>query len=86
MILFYNKQTGEIHGHIQGRVHNEMQLNMWIGDKEHYGRIVVQFIVDEKGNYVPDHPQKDIIMELDQEPIKMNKYLVNTKTLELTIR
>jgi len=32
MILFYNKKTGNIFGVISGRVHDQAQMNMFIGN------------------------------------------------------
>jgi len=43
MILFYSKQSGEIVGTIDGRIHPEDQLKMWVGNKEETDRIVVQW-------------------------------------------
>jgi len=43
MILFYNKKSGLIEGTIEGRIHSEDHLKMWIGDKEETDRIVVQW-------------------------------------------
>ncbi|MEM5875574.1 MAG: hypothetical protein QXX45_03340 [Candidatus Aenigmatarchaeota archaeon] len=43
MIIFYNKKTGQIVGTIEGRIHQQDHLNMWIGDKNETDRIVVQW-------------------------------------------
>ena len=43
MIIFYNKKSGQIVGTIDGRVHDESHLKMWIGDKKETGRIVCQW-------------------------------------------
>ena len=43
MIVFYNKQTGDIVGTINGRVHPPQELKMWVGSKEENGRIVVEW-------------------------------------------
>jgi hypothetical protein len=43
MIIFYNKNTGIILGTIEGRVHNDLHLKMWIGDKTEIHRLVVQW-------------------------------------------
>jgi len=40
MIIFYNKKTGGIEGTIDGRVHSEDHLKMWIGDKKETDRII----------------------------------------------
>lgn len=41
MILFIDKKTGEIRGTIQGRVHTDAHLKMWIGDKNSTERVVI---------------------------------------------
>lgn len=43
MIIFYNKNTGEIAGAINGRVHSPQELEMWVGSKEENDRIVVEW-------------------------------------------
>ena len=43
MIIFYDKKTGVVKGTIEGRIHNEDHLKMWIGDKEKNGRLVVNW-------------------------------------------
>lgn len=43
MIIFTNKNTGEIVGTIDGRVHSEAQLKMWIGDKDKTERHIIEF-------------------------------------------
>lgn len=43
MILFYNKQTGNIIGTIDGRIHSEDHLKMWVGKKEETERIICQW-------------------------------------------
>lgn len=47
MIIFFNKKTGAIVGHIQGRFHTD-HMNMWIGDKKETDRIVVEWIPNGK--------------------------------------
>lgn len=66
MILFYNKKTGAIVGTIDGRVHTEDHLTMWVGSKEDNDRLVVEWKPtgqtttverikkDERGNEVVD--------------------------------
>lgn len=43
MIIFYNKNTGLIEGTIDGRVHGEQHLKMWVGDPKETDRIVIQW-------------------------------------------
>lgn len=43
MILFYDKNTGDIVGTIEGRIHDDKQLEAWIGEPSQIGRIVCQW-------------------------------------------
>lgn len=43
MIVFYSRDTGEIIGTIEGRVHTAGQLNMWIGEKQEVDRLVLDW-------------------------------------------
>lgn len=88
MIIFYKKQTGEIVGIIEGRIHSEQHLKMWVGSKEENDRIVCNWEVikkykDEKGRdisvYEPEN-NKDVIYQLDQKKIKLKDYKVDIKT------
>lgn len=45
MILFKDKSTGQIIGKIDGRVHSEAQLKMWIGDPETTERVIIDWEV-----------------------------------------
>lgn len=106
MILFYQKSDGAIIGTIDGRIHSEDHLKMWIGDKAQTDRIVVnwkpvryfdkdsyevpEWALDEEGNslvftadFEPNHPQKDIFIEIDKQPIKVYDYKVNVATKSL---
>ena len=92
MIIFYNKKTGEIEGTIDGRVHPESHLKMWVGNKEETDRIVVQWEIVEAeteeggvgaGVYEPITKQKDLFVELDAFPAKVREYKVDIKTGEL---
>ena len=69
MIIFYNKQTGNIVGTIDGRTHSKEHLTMWVGSKEENERIIVQWKRelehDKSGEviaiqFTPDHKQADI--------------------------
>lgn len=43
MIIFYNKQTGDITGTINGRVHPPAEKNMWVGSQADTARIIVEW-------------------------------------------
>lgn len=79
MIIFYNKKTGVIVGRIEGRVHNETHLNMWMGSHKENNRIVCNWILVGK-NYEPDSPQKEVYILLDQNLSLLSNYIVNPKT------
>lgn len=58
MIIFYNNNTGEITGTINGRIHSKRHLDMWIGERESTDRIIcnwkpIQFY-REDGTVIPD--------------------------------
>lgn len=61
MILFKDKETGQIIGRIDGRVHSEAHLKMWMGDRDKTERIIIEWKpvkhIDEKGKEVK---RKDI--------------------------
>jgi len=48
MIYFYDKETGKIVGTIEGRVHSEAHLKMWIGDRDKTERVIVPWKVEKK--------------------------------------
>lgn len=90
MIIFYRKTTGEIVGTIEGRVHLEEQLGMWMGDKNEIDRIVVQWrakISHPKydSDYEPRSEQKDIMIEIDKDTRKIKNYKVDVKTKKLLL-
>lgn len=43
MIIFFLKKTGEIIGTIDGRIHTEAQLKMWIGNRDDTDRLIVEY-------------------------------------------
>lgn len=43
MIIYYNKETGNIVGTTDGRIHDENHLNMWIGSREENDRLVINW-------------------------------------------
>lgn len=58
MIIFFNKKTGDIVGTIDGRIHRQDHLNMWIGDNEETERLIVDWKpvkwFDMNGNQIPE--------------------------------
>lgn len=92
MIIFYNKQTGDIVGTIEGRIHSLEQLKMWIGEKDAGDRIIVQWtpvrFLDSFGQettrekavrtiWEPDTAQKELFTELDRNPSLIHEYRVD---------
>lgn len=62
MIIYYKKPTGEIVGTVDGRIHTEEQLKIWIGDPQETDRIIINWKpikwFDKDGNEV-DQFDKD---------------------------
>ncbi|MCR4330016.1 MAG: hypothetical protein NUV65_05750 [Candidatus Roizmanbacteria bacterium] len=44
MIIFFNKTNGNITGTIDGRVHPEDHLKMWVGDEKENDRIICNWV------------------------------------------
>jgi len=86
MIIFYNKTTGAIEGNIEGRIHDESHLKMWVGDKNRTERIICQW-KKEGTVWLPDmnEEQRNIFISLDKKETKPSQYKVDitTKRLEL---
>jgi len=59
MIIFFDRKTGKIEGTIDGRVHDEQHLKMWIGDPSEVDRIIIQWKpmkwFDKEGNEVDEN-------------------------------
>lgn len=75
------KDTGKIKGTIEGRIHGDMHLNQWIGDREKTNRLVVNWVKNEQGNYepaVPDSEQYAIFVKLDKNPTSIYDYVIDT--------
>jgi len=83
MIIFYNKKTGEVVGSIDGRIHTEGQLNMWMGDPKETDRIVVQWIKGKDEQFYPDCTQPEIFREFDEGTSAIYKFKVNIKTKKM---
>jgi len=92
MIIFYKKTTGEIVGTIDGRIHDETHLKMWVGNRDETERLICNWIVvkqykDEKGNviasdYEPEN-NKEIMILIDQRKADLRDYKVNLETKNL---
>lgn len=82
MIIFYNKQNGDIIGTINGRVHTKEHLNMWIGNKEETERIVCQWKKNDTGEMKPD-TQPELFEKIEKEKGINKKYKIdiNTKSI-----
>lgn len=83
MILFYDK-VGNIVGTIEGRIHQEAQLKMWIGkDTE---RLIVNWKpIKGTQDYEPES-QTDVFKALDKKPSEIFKYKVDVKTKKLILK
>lgn len=65
MILFYNKKNGEIFATIDGRVHDEKQLNCYVDNgigKNNIGKFVIGWI-EKKGRKIEYNMDKFDIMK-----------------------
>jgi hypothetical protein len=87
MIIFYNKNSGDIIATIDGRIHSRDELNMTIGDpreRRDIERIVVQWRMQaSSAQFEPDHEQKDLMIHLDKTPSDIYKYKVRKNKLIL---
>lgn len=86
MIIFYEKETGNIVGTVHGRIHPESELKMWIGDKEKTERIICQWIENEKKDFIPEF-DKDLFEELENVNLISRYYrvdLTNKKIIKKT--
>ena len=84
MIIFYEKDTGRIIGTIEGRVHNQEHLDMWVGDRNKTDRIVCNWVKvgeDEKDYIFEPEKQPEIFSILDKNPKEIKKYKVENEKL-----
>lgn len=81
MIVFYNRNTGNIIGTIDGRVHTKEQLGMWIGDKSETKRLVVEWVqVGEE--FEPDSEDKKIFEDFENHSQSPFNYKIKSGRLE----
>jgi len=62
IIVFYSFKNGKIIGTIEGRVHQEDHLKMYVGDPKTTGRVICSWVKNEHGKYEPEDP---IYLELE---------------------
>ena len=81
MILFFEKDTGKIVGTIDGRIHSEDHLRMWIGDKDKTDRIIVNWkvvgskkVTVEREVFRGRDKKGEPVIEIVKERIKVNIY------------
>ena len=60
MIVFADKKSGKIIGTIDGRIHSEAHLRMWLGDKKTTERIIISWksVVDGEEEVLQEALQK----------------------------
>ena len=79
MIVFYNLKTGIIEGTIEGRIHDEGQLRMWVGDPDETGRIVCQWKATGNGTEFEPEIQRNLFIAFDDKAENIRDYKVNTE-------
>lgn len=79
MIVFFNKTTGNIEGTIDGRVHTDDQLKMWIGDPAETDRLVINWepvrYFNKAGELLDFEAPMDERYTADYEPQHLQKEL-----------
>lgn len=90
MIIFFNRKTGRIAGTIDGRIHTEAHLKMWIGSREENDRIIVNWkpIKDYKNkggqviaqDFEPEHEQSELFVKFEKRELKLKDYKVDLET------
>ena len=89
MIIFYEKESGNIIGTIEGRVHGDTHLNQWIGDKNNTLRLIVKWRKNDEGTWEPNvegQEQKDIFIKLDKNPTSVYDYYIESDSGNLVKR
>ena len=84
MILFYDKTTGDIFATMDGRVHDEKQLNCYIDNgigKENIGKYIIGWI-DKNGKKMEYNLDKfELLQEFESiSPVSPLDYKVNIET------
>ncbi len=85
MIIFFDKETGNIVGSAMGRTHSEEEKKMWVGDPKEVDRIVVEWKPmswkkEKDGRKIAtvfepdcDKDLKPILEEVEKEPMLLHK-------------
>lgn len=82
MIIFYDKTTGNIVGTIEGRLHNNDHLSMWIGDKKTVDRLIINWVKNESDEMVPES-NSEIIRSLENGATDIKDYKVDLQSYTL---
>lgn len=90
MIIFYNKNTGEIKGRIDGRIHNDNDMRMWLGSRDENKRMVinweaVKLYKNKDGvviaaDYEPQHEQKQLVADIESGKKSVYDHKIDIKT------
>jgi hypothetical protein len=80
MIIFFKKHSGLIVGSIAGRINSKEELTMWIGEPFSIDRLVIQWKQDALGNWIPDHEQPEVLVEVEKYPMKLYDYKIDPVT------
>jgi hypothetical protein len=89
MIIFYNKKTGRIVGTIDGRVHGDEDLKMWIGSREDNDRLIFEWVKNKKGLFEPnvqDKNLKGVLKQLDESKLSVYDFIVDVNKMILIER
>jgi len=83
MMIFYDKDTGEINGTVQGRFHSTEEKKLWIGSKERNGRIVYEWVSKDNSVVPPlniTEDEKRLLREVETDSFATRKYKVDLVT------
>lgn len=87
MILFYNKENGEIFASIDGRVHNQEQLNCYVNNgigEENIGKYVIGWITKDEKKIEQNMDKFDILKRFeDITPESPLDYKIDIETNNL---
>ena len=84
MIIFYNKKTGNIFGKIDGRVHTEERLKMWIQPSNVAKKDIVKYVVPFKPNLVEEEVPITEWRMVDEKTKKVKKVVVRKEKQMVT--